>query len=307
VDASTVDTPLASITGTKGIVVNSLGGNDSLTLDYSGGNPLPPHGLIDSGGAGTDTLVGSNADTIWSITGANTGNIAGLGVTFNGAESLTGGSGRDVFHFAALGGLSGAINAGAGNNWLDFSASGSVVVNLTTGVASHVAGGVHGVNNVIGSAAGASKLTGNSSGGVLLGKGTGNTIIAGAGRTLIIGGIGVNTLKGGAADDLIVNGRTTYDGNFATLEAILSIWQDTAKSYSQRIAALQAAGPDRLAIGVSVFVSPGQSASGLGPRLGTGNFVYQSTIYGNGGSDWFITKLKVTVFDLATGEVLTLP
>ncbi len=38
VDSHTVEVPLASITGTTGIVFTTLGGNDSLTIDFSGGS-----------------------------------------------------------------------------------------------------------------------------------------------------------------------------------------------------------------------------------------------------------------------------
>ena len=92
------------------------------------------------------------------------------------------------------------------------------------------------------SAVGADTITGDSSGGILVGHLTRNTLIAGAGRSILIGGSGVNVLNGGAADDLLINGRTSYDANLAVLESILATWQSTTETYAQRIAALQAAG-----------------------------------------------------------------
>jgi hypothetical protein len=309
VDATTVDTPLASVVGPKGILVNANGGNDQLTLDFTNGNPIPVHGLLFNGGAGTDTLLGNFADNIWNITGANAGNIDGLKVAFTGVESLTGNTARDVFRFigssAALGGK---IDGGGAPNWLDYtSATTAVSVNLATGAASRIKGGAANINNVIGSAVGGSKLVGNSAGNVLLGKGGGNTIIGGSGRSFLVGGFGVNKITGGAADDLIINGRTVLEKNYASLEIVLGIWQNTTMTYAQRINYLQTSPNTPLVIGSTVFVAPGQSAGGLGPRLGTGNFVYQSSIHGGGGSDWYLTNLTLTVLDRAPGEVITLP
>ncbi|MSQ97043.1 MAG: hypothetical protein EXR98_21155 [Gemmataceae bacterium] len=305
VDDNTVDVPLAAITGPKGIVVNTLGGNDSLTLDDAAGNPIPAAGLIFNGGAGADSLVANDADNIWNLTAANTGSISTLFVSFASVENLTAGDGRDVFRLTTLGSSSGKINGGDGSNWLDYAdATSSVVVNLATGAATRVTGGVLGFDNVIGSKNGNDKLIGNANGGVLVGHGKGNTITAGAGRSVLIGGYGINRIGGGGADDLLINGRTAHDRNYITLEAILAIWQN-ADTYANRIAALQAVGPNQLKIGATIFVHPGTYAGGVGPRLGNGNFVYQSTLTGNAGSDWFISKFLGAALDRKPGEVVT--
>ena len=62
VDANTVDVPLASITGN--IQVNTLGGNDTLTLALAGGNFLAT-GLTYNGG--TQTALRA---TSWSLPAA---------------------------------------------------------------------------------------------------------------------------------------------------------------------------------------------------------------------------------------------
>ncbi len=306
VDDHTVDVPLASITGPKGITVNTLGGNDSLTFSDAGGNPIPLAGLTYNGGAGTDTFVADDADNTWNVLTPGAGNVSNLLVSFATIENLTGGAGRDVFRFSTLGSIAGKVHGGDGSNWLDYSAAvGRVVVNLATGAATRITGGISGFNNVIGSATGFDKLTGNANGGVLVGHNKGNTITGGAGRSVLIGGYGVNSVTGGAADDLLINGRTVYDGNTIALEAILGIWQN-ADTYANRIAALQAAGPNQLKIGTTIVVHPGQTAGGVGPRFGVGNFVYQSTLVGKDGTDWFITKLVLTAFDRQFGvEVVT--
>lgn len=300
-NATVVPTDFTAPTGS--LTVNGLAGPDAFRL------PTAPLGVPVhvNGGAGPDTLIGNNANNTWNVTALNAGSITGLVASFATIETLLAGGGRDVFRFGASGSVSGAIRNGAGSDWLDYSAvNTSVVVNLATGVASRVVGGVQGFNNVIGSANGGDKLTGTANGGVLLGHGKGNTLTAGAGRSVLIGGYGVNSLVGGAADDLLINGRTTYDANYASLEAILGTWQNAGRSYTQRIADLQAAGSNRLKIGVTVFIHSGQYAGGIGLRVGRGNFAYQSTLAGNAGADWFITRLLLTAFDRKAGEVVTM-
>ena len=301
VDTHTVDVRPALIGfPPKGVIFNTLGGNDFLT------DAASVEFLTYNGGAGVDTFVGANVDTIWRVTGVNTGKTEIVFVQFAGVENLTGGSGRDLFRFVGVGAITGKIDGGAGVNWLDFtSASTGVVVNLATNTTSRTAGGILGFNNVIGSALGVSKLTGNATGGVLIGKGKGNVVTAGSGRSVLIGGFGVNTLIGGGADDLLINGRTIYDANLTALEAILAIWQNAGQTYEQRIAALQAAGPNQLRVGTTVFLHPGLTPGGIGPRVGSGNFVYLSSLFGKAGQDWFITKSPRTVFDGAVGEVVT--
>ncbi len=58
IDPSTVELPLAAIVGPDGIVITVRGGDDTLTLDFGTGNPLPPApaGLIFDGGTGKDAL-----------------------------------------------------------------------------------------------------------------------------------------------------------------------------------------------------------------------------------------------------------
>lgn len=291
------------------VVLNTLGGNDLLTLDNTMGLAIPTGGFIYNAGAGVDTIIGFFADITWNITAAGAGNIPNWGTSFTGVENLTGHEGRDIFRFLnssskVTGKIDGGGGGAAGPNWLDYTYAGAAVTaNLTTGKASRTAGILR-IDHVIGSATGGSRLTGNSSGNILVGRGAGNILTAGAGRSLLIGGFGINQIRGGASDDLIINGRTAYDANHMSLEIILSLWQG-AGTYSQRIAALQTSATTPLRVGVTVFLHGGLSAGGLGPKLGTGNFVYQSTIYGLGGTDWFLTKFAVTVLDRASGEVLT--
>ncbi len=83
----------------------TIGGPD-FTIDFAGVEAL-------FGGVGQDTLVGSAGHTDWLIDGAGAGNVSGL--TFSGFENLTGAAdNEDVFTLADGGGLSGAVDGGAG-------------------------------------------------------------------------------------------------------------------------------------------------------------------------------------------------
>jgi hypothetical protein len=134
-----------------------LGGNDSLTIDSSNGNPVPTGGLSYNGGSGSNTLVGPNGPTTWSITGSNSGTLSD-GVTFTNVENVTGGTGNDSFAFHNGGSVSGTINGGGGSDTVDNSAVASaVVVNL---------GSLANIGTVIG---------GKSFSNTLVGANTGNT------------------------------------------------------------------------------------------------------------------------------------
>lgn len=125
------------------------------------------------GSAYSDTLVGPNSGTRFTVNGPESGSVSwqkdGLAseLTFAAIENLRGSSGNDYFGFDGSGLLTGTINGGGGANWLDYSAyAGDIIVNLATGSATAVRGGAAGsvsnVLNVIGSAYN-NVLTGNNS------------------------------------------------------------------------------------------------------------------------------------------------
>lgn len=311
-DPATADTIGTAI---RSITVNGRTSSTTLTLDLSRGNFLSvmnPNdarlagGLITfNGGSGSSNhLIINDApgsfDT-WSIRNPNAGTIAigAAQVSFSGVQNLTGGAENDVFRFVG-GTVRGAIDGGEGANWLDYSARPSrVTVNLATGTASAVLGGVAHIDNVIGGARGGSTLVGSAAGGVLVGRQGGNSITAGAGRSIIIGGFGANRLTGGPADDLIIDGRTAYDGTVIALQSISATWQ-SAPTYSQRIAALQAPGADRLQAGTTVFVF-----SGIDGIFGRGASS-RSIVHGSAGLNWFIASAALIALDRQPGEVVTM-
>ncbi|HEX8076366.1 MAG TPA: hypothetical protein VF511_01015, partial [Chthoniobacterales bacterium] len=96
-DANTVEVPLSSIGGN--ITVNTLGGNDVLTLDLTGGDFIPASGLFFNGGNPTtgpgDKLVvtgGSQGTVTYNYSNAHDGSIvmSNFGtVTYTGLEPIT--------------------------------------------------------------------------------------------------------------------------------------------------------------------------------------------------------------------------
>lgn len=305
----TIQIPFATVTGAT-ITFDTLAGNDSVSLDWTRGTTTKS--IVFTGGDGADTLnliagpaSGSN---LWKITGKDTGNL-NTTATFAAVENLGGSSLQDVFRFTNAGKLSGTINGNGGGDFLDFSLKLTpVIVNLATGAASFTTD-VQQIQHVIGSKLGKNRLTGNALGNILVAHGGGNLLTAGNGRSLLIGGYGKNTLVGGNADDLLINGRTTYSKpaapNYDTLQVVFSLWQSGQYAYDQRVISLKAPPTSyRLKVGVTVFVYPGVNG-GVGPRLGRGGFIYESTLLGNAGLDWFITNASRTVIDRLTNEITT--
>jgi hypothetical protein len=161
----------------------------------------------------------------WSLTGANSGSLGGGWVKYNGFASLAGGSAANSFDFYAGGSLSGSIAGGTGPNLLNYAyESSSVTVDLANGAATQVAGGVTGIQGVVGST-GSDTLTGPSSG-----------------PCLLIGGGGAAQITGGSSNSILIGGGTIYDLNDAALQAILAEWDDTALTFSQRMSALTTGG-----------------------------------------------------------------
>ncbi len=193
------------VTGT----VNGAGGTD--TLNYTGyvlpvtvnlqQAKAPAVGSFTSienftGGTATDTLIGQNVASTWTVSGVNSGTVGTL--SFSAFENLTGGSAGDTFKIAAGGKLSGTVDGGGGSNKLDYTSFGSpVTVNLATPKETAI-GGFKNIQNVLGSA---SKLD------TLVGANTTNTwSITGsnAGTLNSLGFSGFENLTGGTGLDMFV-------------------------------------------------------------------------------------------------------
>jgi Ca2+-binding RTX toxin-like protein len=258
-DQSTIDPETYTLTGTPtGASITRSGFSlttsnlASLALfGSSGGNQFIVTAAPGStavtlqGGSGTNTLTGPDAapaPTMWAITGAGAGTI-GKEVSFTGMTSLVGGAGNDVFKFSAGGSIAGTIDGGAAplhqGNWLDYSAiTTPVTVNLQTGSATEVAGGITNIQNVHGGAGG-NTLTGNSQGNILIGGAGNDRITGGTGASLLIGDLGADTIIGGCGSggDILIGGATSFDtmtaANEKALMSILAEWQ-SADSYATR-------------------------------------------------------------------------
>jgi hypothetical protein len=105
IDANTVDVPLASITGN--IQLNTLGGDDDVTLSFTSGNFLPAGGLNYAGGTQTGSpgdrlaIVGGSQGTVtYNYSNLNDGNIvmSAFGtVTYTSLEPIfNNGSATDI-------------------------------------------------------------------------------------------------------------------------------------------------------------------------------------------------------------------
>jgi hypothetical protein len=163
---------------------------------------------------GADALIGPTLANSWSLTGANAGALDGW-VNFVGFANLNGGGLADSFDFSPAGSVSGNINGQGGNDLLNYVRdSAPVTVNLATGKATGVVGTIAGIQGVVG--------------------GSGNNSLTGAGRCLLIGGAGASQLFGGTSDSLMIAGSTIYGLQDAALEAILTEWDRTDISFTQR-------------------------------------------------------------------------
>ena len=63
-------------------LVTGAGGNDSLTINYAGGNPLPAGGLSFDGGAGNDSLTstgGTSGSVVVNYTSTSAGSNSTTG------------------------------------------------------------------------------------------------------------------------------------------------------------------------------------------------------------------------------------
>ncbi len=182
------------------------------------------------GGGGSNTLVGPNAASTWTISGTNTGTLGS--VAFANVQNLVGGIANDTFAFQTGGNLAGTLDGSSGVNALDyFGYQGDITVDLALNLASQVnqlaPRSVLNVQNVTGS-------QGND---ILVGDGNMNVLRGGTGRNLIIGGQGDDQLFGGGKDNILIGGYTSYDLNLVALRAVMKEWT-SADSYAARITAI---------------------------------------------------------------------
>lgn len=267
---------------------SSLGGAVSINIAASVATLVNRFGNIENvvgTGVAGSRLRGGNGTNTWVVNGANT--CTANGTSFSGFTDITGGQGADTFLIQPGGSMSGRLDGATGSNVLDYSFYPSAVtVNLATGFATAITGGVRNIRMIVGTAfddmlaAGASPM-------VLLGGAGVDTLRGGAGRDLLVGGTGSDELRGGDGDDILFGGTTTYynestkNANLKALDMILQQWNATS-AYSRRVAKLAAI------INSSSFTDDAGEADEL---------------YGDAGLDWFLTKSGDSVHDPESGEI----
>ena len=108
---------------TNRVLVTGNDQNDHLTVDYTAGGAFAVPVSFDGGthGAGGDTLRVVGTDNLWDLAGGASGTVGQ--VSFAGVENVTGGSGADTFHIAAV--PPGSVTGGGGHDVLDFTNAGS--------------------------------------------------------------------------------------------------------------------------------------------------------------------------------------
>jgi len=197
------------------------GGTDTDTVDFSGGlNPV--NFALDTflnmemviGTTGSDTLTGSSADESFAVAGATDSGSVGV-LIYQSFENLSGGGGDDVFDIADGLGTTGSIDGGIGNDTIDYGDySTAVSVNMTAGTATNIAGGISGIENASGGAAG-DALTGDGNNNLLIGGDGNDTLADGQGDDTLIGGLGNDryVLTPGSADQVDETGGVPADND----------------------------------------------------------------------------------------------
>ena len=167
--------------------------------------------LAYDGGAGSNTLRGSNSTSTWNITGVNAGNLGT--VSFTSVGNLSGGTGQDTFALSSNAGLTGSIDGGAGTDTLDWSAftssrqvtlTGLGSVNGLTGTEPSTAGGFTDMDSLAGGQ-GSDSITGLNAAATWQ---VGATDLYTSGKSLSFSGF-ENLVGGTASDTFQISGNRT--------------------------------------------------------------------------------------------------
>jgi hypothetical protein len=181
------------------VTIDTSNSTDTITVQSAPAGTT----LAINGGSGTNTITDQAADNVWTITGSNSGSLAGAKiagvVTFSSVQTLVGGNNNSfVFWDGAV--ESGNIRSGSASSF-DFSAyTTAVSVNLQTAAASGVGGTFVGIQN----------LTGGSGNNTLIGMNVANVWnLTGMNSGSVIGSATVaftsfQNLQGGTAKNTFV-------------------------------------------------------------------------------------------------------
>jgi Ca2+-binding RTX toxin-like protein len=330
------------------VQIDGLGGDDVVYLYLP---PVVPAGMEVTilGGEGNDSVQDRRSDgwppAYWLITGPVDANVNGYARLF-GVEALIGkpypvdGDGfplspeeihslnQDTFELAPGVAFAGRIDGGgmpgATLSYRDWTTGVKVDLRAASRMATGIAGGIKGIDNVTGGAgndsiwgtarnnilrgnAGIDVIHAGDGADIVLGGSGDDGLYGGLGLDLIVGGLGADDLYGGDGHDILIGGSTVYDLDDALLLNILDDWQDYAPennnfAFATRIQALRA---DLQ----STTVLPDTFVKGSG---------YTDRLFGQGDLDWFWADpaaVKQTAWaidwfkgdiigDLASGEVV---
>src|SRR5262249_11527733 len=206
------------------------------------------------------------------------------------------GAGNDTFKVEGdnASGLVGSVtlDGQTGTDTLDYSGfffpNNPVRVNLATGTATGVAGGVSNIENVIGS-------VGDD---ILIGDDQSNVLNGGLGRDILIGRGGADSLFGGVDDDILIGCSTDYDMDPAALEDLMAEWGNydlSSPPYSQYLGRIKhLRGPVGGGENGTTFLNLGKlTDDGVADSLSGGE-----------GLDWFFKLGADTLTDRNGSEVV---
>jgi hypothetical protein len=148
--------------------------------------------------------------------------------------SIVGNAGNETFALKAFPGFQMAIDGRGGVNTLDYSGhTGDIAVDLRTGDASGLSGGIKNIENVTGS-------IGND---LIVGDANPNVLVGGTGRNILIGGGGGDTLTGSVnQDNILIGGTTLWDTSLPDLLLIMHEWLRTDLNFDQRMSDISGGG-----------------------------------------------------------------
>jgi hypothetical protein len=239
---TTITIPLASFAG--GIIINSMGNDDSLTVDFGGGANFDR--TIDfNGGMGSDSLEvlnGMATDVIHTFANSSDGSITidTFGLSYTGLEPILdtitattrtfafAGTDDDIT-LADLGGGMSRISSVSSSETVDFTnPTGSLTINAGDGMDT-VDASASIVSVMINGNMGNDELTGGTANDTIMGGGGDDLMDGGAGMDMLTGQAGNDTMTGGLGDDTLNGGADTdqivesRDANFDLGDATLTI------------------------------------------------------------------------------------
>jgi RHS repeat-associated protein len=288
----------------------SLGtGNDTLTLDFSSGTPIPTGGVTYAGGAGSDLIIVA-ADASFTLSNTTLIVVGRGSVALAGVDQarLSGGAGANLLDASAFTSGSVTLDGAAGDD------------TLSGGSANDSLNGGPGVDRVF-QAASRSQTVSNS---MLIGAGTdaltgieeaslqggpGNDILDAttfAGPVTLEGGAGDDSLFGGSSGDWLSGGPgdDTIDGGAGDDIAVATADAD----FTATTSLIRGNGVDSIHAIERVRLTGGPSNNAFTLT----DWVGHATVDGGGGSDRLVVSgnwnysLSATALDLSSGQSFAL-